>query len=101
MDFETLREQGQFVHASHWLAVSYKSNDHGCLRWGWTLSRKVGSSVVRNRLRRWGREFLSEFKETNLDINFIFKAKGSEFYKNLSREEFNRVFGRLFKSISR
>lgn len=98
-DFQTLRQQGNFSHITHWLAVSYQENHNKNLRWAWTLSRKVGNAVTRNRLKRWGREFIREFNENDIDINFIFKIKKSDFYKKISREEFNRAFEKAFEKI--
>ena len=95
-DFQLLKREGQFSHINHWLAVSYKKNQEKTLRWGWTLSKKVGNAVTRNRLKRWGREFVREFAENDIDINFIFKIKDKEFYKNLSRQEFSKSFEKAF-----
>ncbi len=98
-EFESLREKGSFLHVTTWLAICYAQNDLGALRWGWTISRKVGNSVTRNRLKRWGREFVREFNENNLDINFIFKIKNKEFYQTLKRDDFNKAFQKSFKQI--
>lgn len=83
---------------NHWLAVSYKKNNDGTLRWGWTISKKVGNAVVRNRLRRWGREFVRGI-ENDVDINFIFKQREKEFYKSLSHDEFKATFNKVFERI--
>lgn len=98
-DFQQLREQGQFVHITHWLAVSFNKNNEKSLRWAWTTSKKIGSAVVRNRLKRWGRDFVREFNDKEMDINFIFKIRKREFYKDLSREEFDDAFQKAFKKI--
>lgn len=98
-DFKTLREQGNFVHVTHWLAVSYQSNNTRNLNWAWTLSRKIGNAVTRNRLKRWGREFLREFGTYDIDINFIFKIKKPEFYKQLSRKDFDVAFKKAFEKV--
>ena len=97
-EFKSLKEHGKFIHINHWLAVSYKKNTQGKLRWGWTISKKVGSAVVRNRLRRWGREFVRGIND-DVDINFIFKAKGKDFYTALSHDEFEKAFTRVFEKI--
>ena len=99
-DFQQLKDQGQFVHITHWLAVSFKKKNNNSLGWAWTASKKIGTAVVRNRLKRWGRDFVREFDEENFDINFIFKVKNKEFYKNLSRVEFNQAFEKAFSKIS-
>jgi ribonuclease P protein component len=99
-EFQHLREQGLFSHITHWLAVSSMENQQKNLRWAWTLSRKTGNAVTRNRLKRWGREELREFDKNEIDINFIFKIQKKEFYKNLSREEFNKSIRKAFGKVS-
>jgi ribonuclease P protein component len=85
---------------THWLAVSYKKNTQEGLRWGWTLSRKIGNAVTRNRLKRWGRESLRGYKNNELDINFIFKIKKHGFYQSLSHDEFRGAIEKTFSKIS-
>ena len=97
-DFLELKERGRFFHINSWLAVNFKKNNQKSLRWAWTLPRKTGKAVVRNRLKRWGRENLSDFRQKNLDVNFIFKIKTHAFYKNLKRDEFDKAFEKLFKT---
>ncbi|MCJ8275274.1 MAG: ribonuclease P protein component [Bdellovibrionales bacterium] len=98
-EFKSLREHGQFLHVNHWLAISFKKNHQGKLRWGWTIPKKVGNAIVRNRLRRWGREFVRGL-DNDVDINFIFKAKGKEFYKVLSHDDFEKAFSKVFDKLN-
>lgn len=98
VDFLELREKGRFFHFNSWLAVSFKKNNHKKLRWAWTLPKKTGKAVIRNRLKRWGRECLSDFEKKNVDINFIFKNKTREFYKKLQREDFDKTLRKVFKT---
>lgn len=93
-----LRKKGRFLHINSWLAVNCKKNNRNNLRWAWTLPKKIGKAVVRNRLKRWGREFLNEFRQKNMDINFIFKVKNPEFYKKLDHSEFNKAFQKVFEN---
>lgn len=85
--------------------ISYRANDCGENRVGWTLPRFVGTAVVRNRLRRWGRERVKvwDFDQwpKSLDLNFVFKKKAAGYYKDLSREEFGAAFLRAYEKISR
>ena len=97
-EFQSLREHGHFLHVNHWLAISYKKNDQNSFRWGWTISKKIGNAILRNRLKRWGREYVRGLNN-DLDINFILKPKGKDFYKSLSHEDFNRAFERVFEKI--
>ena len=99
--FLNLKNKGQFIHVSHWLAVSVVSNEDKNLRWAWTISKKNGKAVIRNRLKRWGREALKKYGNENIDVNFIFKIKKREFYKELQHCEFDRTFSRAFQKIQK
>ena len=98
-DFQKLREKGIFFHANDWLGLSYMKNQKEVNRIGWTISKKVGNAVTRNRLKRWGRESLKRFSECGADVNFIFKSKGKDFYKELSHDDFDRAFNKAFGKI--
>lgn len=95
-----MKDGGQFVHVTHWLAISYKKNQQESLRWAWTVSKKIGHAVTRNKLKRWGREFVREFNKNEIDINFIFKIKNKEFYKQLTHQEFDEAFIKAFKKVN-
>jgi len=85
--------------------VVCRPNDSETCRVGWTLPKFVGPAVVRNRLRRWGRERVRvwDFDQwsESLDFNFVFKKKAADFYKNLSREDFGTAFIRAFEKVRR
>jgi len=69
------------------------------LHFGVTASRKVGSAVVRNKLKRWSREYFRDFvtrsnqtgSPIDVSINIIFKPIDQGFYKGLSFEEFKKA----------
>lgn len=69
------------------------------LKYGVTASRKVGSAVVRNKLKRWVREYFRSLDtgpnqiRTPIDasINIIFKPIDQGFYKGLKFEEFKKA----------
>ena len=100
-DFLNIKQQGQFLHVNTWLGVSFIKSQQHTLRWGWTLSKKIGNAVTRNRLKRWGKEFVRRQEGSGVDVNLIFKNKGKEFYKQLSHEEFDQGLGRGFKLIEK
>jgi len=101
-DFKQLKENGKFLSASDWLLINYSKNSHGYLRPGWTVSRKVGKSVVRNRLKRWGREFVRKQSSDAVDFNLIFRAKKEkEFFKSLSHRDFEKVLTDAFTVIKK
>ena len=62
------------------------------------MPKKTGKAVIRNKLKRWGRDFLNDFKQKEMDINFIFKIKTPEFYRELSRHEFDKTFQKVFRN---
>jgi ribonuclease P protein component len=103
-DFENLRASGHSIHVNSWLLVNTQKTDSGEMRLGWTISRYTGSAVVRNRLRRWGREYLRKWRKGNrlgLDLNLIFKRKEKGFYKALSHEEFDGALDKLVSKLER
>jgi ribonuclease P protein component len=103
-DFDQLRQRGQTVHPCAWLVVNYQPNELSQVRCGWTVPRYVGNATVRNKLKRWGREFLRKWTKQNelsIDINFIFKRKADGFYKDLSHVEFDSAFDRCIRKVAR
>jgi ribonuclease P protein component len=83
------------------MLLSHAPTSFGGVGLGITASRKVGNAVVRNRLKRWGREFFrnlnAEDKELALDVNLVLRPQGAEFYKGLTHEEFDRALSRAWK----
>lgn len=92
-DFERLFKAGYRVYPSKWMILSYSKRAGSPLRCGWTIPKKVGNAVIRNRLKRWCREFFK--KEVGAkamlfeyDINVVLRGNDSQFFKNISREDF-------------
>jgi ribonuclease P protein component len=57
MAFRAVHAGGRFRRAG-FLAVHYLPNEFGYNRYGVAAKTKVGSAVVRNRVRRWTKELL-------------------------------------------
>lgn len=82
-------------------------------RCGWTLPRAVGSAVVRNRLKRWLREWLrSQLAAMSVsdavpaaEINFRFQERPKSAKRrdlgDLKRAEFDRQLERAWADLSR
>ena len=103
-DFENLRVQGQSFHVNSWLLVNIRQTELSVLRCGWTISRQIGPAVIRNRFRRWGREYLRKWSaknEKSLDLNLIFKRKDKAFYKMLDHKDFDEALEKMVGKIER
>ena len=103
-DFEKLRASGHSFHVNSWLLVNVQQTDSNEFRCGWTIPRQVGPAVIRNRFRRWGREFLRKWLAKDgksCDVNFVFKRKEPGFYKGLNHEEFDGAFEKMAIQLAR
>lgn len=84
------------------MVINYSKNDLSKLRMGWTAGGKVGTAVVRNKLRRWSKEFFRNKKGFGVDVNLVFlKSKRPEFYKELKHNELDRVLEKAWEHIQR
>ncbi len=72
---------------------------------GFILSRKVGNAAVRNRVRRWMKQELSEFLKENpriiVKFSVFIKPMGEDYYKNMSFLSFKKVLNNGIKFISK
>ena len=102
-DFKIIYKKGRRVHPCSWLTVNYKSNDLGQVRVGWTVPCYVGKAVVRNKLKRWCREFIRSkavgFENKSIDTNIVFRKSQKEFYKKLKFVEFEKELERAYAKI--
>lgn len=85
--------------------INYIENKEQNHRFGWTIPVKVGSAVIRNKLKRWCREFcrevLGSYTNDNVfyDINVIIKVSRNVEFRKLSREEFRKNMQKAFSQI--
>lgn len=103
-EFEKLRHEGRKVRVNSWLLANFLPLDVAVLRVGWTIPRQVGSAVIRNRLRRWGREYLRNWgrnQNPGLVVNLVFRPRERDYFKQLSHEEFDDAFALLVSKIER
>ncbi|WP_168196499.1 ribonuclease P protein component [Bdellovibrio sp. NC01] len=102
-EFLALKQSGKRHWPTKWLLLNYQKNSVGQLRFGVTASRKVGSAVVRNKLKRWSREYFREMLKAGnsleADINIIFKPMEENFYKGLAHGEFVKAMDRGLQSL--
>jgi ribonuclease P protein component len=92
-DFKNLIERGKRLKPSSWLLVNYDTNEINDVRVGYTLGKKIGPAPIRNKLKRWCREWFRKQKEfPHVDVNFLFlDSKGQKFYKALKHNELDAV----------
>lgn len=71
-------------------------------RVAWSISRKCGGAVIRNRMKRWGREYMRVRAQGLIhgyDFNFIFKPQSREFFKDLDHESFDQALKKVMARI--
>ncbi|MBW2036655.1 MAG: ribonuclease P protein component [Deltaproteobacteria bacterium] len=98
-DFKRLSKYGARIQKDHFLIV-YSRNRFGNLRLGVTASRKVGSAVVRNRIKRLVRERFRLSKalfNNSYDIHVIARPGAA----SLSSQEISQVLEDMFCEIAR
>jgi ribonuclease P protein component len=103
-DFLNLKAAGRSLHINSWLLINVQATDSGEFRCGFTLSRYTGTAVVRNRLRRWGKEYLRKWVSKNrasVDLNLIFKRQEKGFYASVSHKDFDAVMDKLAAKLER
>lgn len=101
-EFQRLKLQGKKLSATSWLLVNYARNNEGYLRIGCTLPARVGSAVIRNRLKRWSREFFrKQDVNLSLDVHLVFRTfkESKDGYKSLKHAEFDHILEKSWKSI--
>lgn len=97
-DFDLLKKQGS-VFSHQWLKVFFFNQTAKDLKMAWSLPKRlIPLSVVRNRLKRWGRENLRKSSARGLFL-FVLLARDKAFYKNLKRRDFDNVFTKLMEKI--
>lgn len=92
-EFDYLYNFGNSTKNSRWIQIKWSKNELNIIRIGMTVSGKVGGSVLRNKLKRWLREYFrlvvkTESWQKSVDINVLLRPKEPNFYKNIKREEF-------------
>jgi ribonuclease P protein component len=103
IDFNNIKNNGRRYRFSSWAFLSCVKNEVNEPRFGWTISTKVGSSVVRNKLKRWCRQYfrvwLQNHSQVSLDINIVFLPIGSSTIKELTYAEFEKILEKGLQSL--
>lgn len=93
-DFSRLKSEGSRLRINDWLLLSFDRNNLEILRFGVTVPGKVGNAVLRNRLKRWVKSFITnskEFHRLGVDINFVFLPASSRYPDLTSAEVFQEL----------
>lgn len=93
VDFERLSKEGNRIHTDYFV-ILYARNALGRLRLGITVSKRVGCSVIRNRVKRLVREHFRQHKglfSDSYDVNVIAKGSTSDLSARRIREALDAI----------
>lgn len=97
-EFKELKDNGQVFKVNHWMKVSFLKKGKQ-INFGMTFSKKIGSAVIRNKLKRWTREFFRDekvFKEdAAFHANIILKPVTEKFYKELESATYKKALAQF------
>lgn len=96
-EFVDVKERGRKVHSDHFLLLWLRQTGGTArFRVGLTVSGRVGNSVVRNRLKRWIREYVRHHKDTLPagDLAIVAKASASDQAHDVVDGDLERLFAR-------
>lgn len=102
-----MQREGRRIHLVH-LVIVHRVNDLGTPRFGMAVSRKVGTAVVRNRVKRWLREGLRrqwpavrrEGAPFGVDVVLIARPVAATSSYGALASEIGTALGRIAKEIA-
>lgn len=103
-EYLEVQRGGRKVQTDHFLLLSQAQRDAGPsaakARVGITVSSRVGNAVVRNRCKRWIREFVRHHKTTLPpgDLVIIAKASAASLGHDMLDRDLKRLLGRAVKT---
>ncbi len=106
-DFLFLKINGKRLYPAQWVIFNFifvqnSEDEIPKIKVGWTLGRKVGNAVLRNKLKRWCREFFrnqEEYHQLPVKVNLVFRAYEKDFYKNMEYKYFKSVLHKGMQKI--
>ncbi|MEQ1723722.1 MAG: ribonuclease P protein component [Pseudobdellovibrio sp.] len=98
--FKEAALKGTKKRLSSWVTLHLMQSEDSQNYYGITASRKVGNSVVRNKLKRWVRNCVRTEKwPTKFDAHvfvFVFKPQADDkFFSNKKYSEFVEIFKKI------
>jgi ribonuclease P protein component len=96
-DFLTLSSNGTKVYNKHFVLI-YSNNEKRESRLGITVTKRVGKSVVRNRIKRYCREFFRLNRciiPVKKDINIIAKKNALALDSNQMFQTLENIFKKI------
>ena len=105
-DFQEIQKSGRKIRATEWLTICSRRHKAGYLRYGLTVSRKVGSAVIRNRLKRLSREYFRRAVHEgkgwdNFEVVIIFRSMPQEYFKRLKLSQLSEFFDKGVERLCR
>ena len=98
-DFTEIFDKGKKTYSSH-LILFCKANSGQGVRVGITASRKVGTAVVRNRVKRLIREYYRQHKSF-FTVKFDYSLVVKQSFSRLSKREAEEQLSALLKRSNR
>lgn len=92
-DFVYFKRTARKLKPSRWLTIYVSQSPEDYIQFGIIASRKVGSAVVRNKLKRWVRSLIRDpkVKHTHNVFIFAFHSLDPDFFKNLKYRDFKEA----------
>lgn len=92
-DYKKIKQMGCKFYTPHFVLYIYK-NSYNYPRLGLTVSKKVGNAVIRNKIKRYSKEFFrnNKFKFKCFDYSLIARKN----FQKLSYSDFNKELSKLF-----
>ncbi len=102
-----LSRYGKRLKVCEWLIFNYEWRDREAqapnLYVGWTVPKKVGKAVFRNKLKRWARDFFrtkAVEEDKALYLNLVFREQKNGSHKEITFDEFTNQLSVGWKNIS-
>jgi ribonuclease P protein component len=96
-EYLTVQRRGRKVQGEHFLLLHLLSGDE--VRVGVTVSTKVGGAVVRNRVKRWVREYVRRHRDALPPGDTVLVARASA--ATAVHEDIDRDLERILGKVRR